>query len=90
MSKKFKEKLDELIEEFPEYYIEVWGPDDFKEFYHEITKEQCIEVATKLKLDYDPLSGTNMDFVQDTVEIVTSSDDLSDWDSTLEDGLEDD
>ena len=29
MNKIFREKLEELMNEFPEYYIEIWGPDDF-------------------------------------------------------------
>ena len=30
MNEKFSEKLDELKNEFPDHYIEVWTPEDFK------------------------------------------------------------
>ena len=43
MNTKFSDKLDELKNEFPDHYIEVWTPEDFKEYFNEITEEQCIE-----------------------------------------------
>ena len=92
MKKEFKEKLDLLMEEFPEYYIEVWGPEDFKKFYYEISHEECKDVVTKLRQDYDPYSGTNLDFVEDTVQMVTKTGDYAedDYDEDDEDYSVDD
>lgn len=73
MSSKFDEKLEELKNEFPDYYIEVWTPEDFKQYNNEITKEQCVSVVEKLKKDYDAYSGTTIELVEDIVHMITES-----------------
>lgn len=73
MNTKFSDKLDELKNEFPDHYIEVWTPEDFKEYFNEITKEQCVEVVNTLKKDYDANSGTTVDLVEDIVQMVTET-----------------
>jgi len=69
----FIEKLEQLRHEFPEYYIETWGPEDFKEFNYDITHEECQKVAEKLLHDFDPYNGTTLDFVKETVDMVTGN-----------------
>lgn len=90
MKKEFKEKLDRLMDEFPEYYLEVWGPEDFKKFYYEISEEQCKDVVIKLRQDYDPYSGTNFDFVEDTVQMVTKTGYYAEEDEDIDEEISED
>ena len=73
MSSKFRQKLEELKNLFPDYYIEVWTPEDFKQYFNEINREQCVRVVDKLIKDYDAYSGTTIDLVEDTVHMITES-----------------
>jgi hypothetical protein len=77
MNTKFEEKLEELRSEFPDHYIEVWTPEDFKQYFNEITEEQCISVVDKLKQDYDAYSGTTIELVEDIVHMITETGDYS-------------
>ena len=62
-----------LLTKSPDHYIEVWTPEDFKEYFNEITKEQCVEVVNTLKNDYDALSVTTVDLVEDIVHLITET-----------------
>ena len=72
MNKIFREKLEELMNEFPEYYIEIWGPDDFYKHNPNLTHEQCENIVFKLRSIYDPTKGTNFKTVEDTVDKITA------------------
>ena len=80
----FEKALRKLREEFPEFYIEVWGPYDFvcaanrNEFLsHDLIMAEIIEredewpdVVTELQEGFDANYGTNWDRLEITVKEV--------------------
>ena len=71
MNSLFEEKLEQLMEEFPEYYIEVWGPEDFEKFNPNLSFQQYRYVVSTLKKNFNPNKGTNFKLVEDAVDKVT-------------------
>ena len=65
---KFNEEIMKLLENYPEFYIETWGPEEYIELCSDITIEECEIISKKLRYDFDPHSGTNISLIESTIE----------------------
>lgn len=66
---EFHEDIMKIVEKYPEFHIESWGPEEFIELCPDITLEECKILSSKLREDFDSYSGTNRDLIKSIIEI---------------------
>jgi hypothetical protein len=64
----FYEKLKELEEEFPQYCIITWAPEDYKEFKDDLTEEDCIDLSEHLSNNHDANYGISWGTIEGAID----------------------
>ena len=63
-------KIEALKTEFPQYWIQWWGPNDFRTYKPNLTDEQCMQITQILYKESDIIAGTDFNDVADIIDKV--------------------